>query len=184
MIEPLQHLSNQIRTQKLPDYQRFLFRQIDFSQRLIGIMGARGAGKTTLLLQYLKSVARETKVLYVIADHPLVGQHGLFTIADEFQKIGGELLIIDEVEFECYAHSACAITLVSSILHHRLHLCNQHVPESRKMRNSLVENDLADLHAAARGCARRTRDIRRPERSMVVFGDEVFESLQQERGLG
>ena len=97
MIEPLQHLSNQIRTQKLPDYQRFLFRQIDFSQRLIGIMGARGAGKTTLLLQYLKSVARETKVLYVIADHPLVGQHGLFTIADEFQKIGGELLIIDEI---------------------------------------------------------------------------------------
>ena len=97
MIEPLQHLSSQIRTQKLPDYQRFLFRQIDFSQRLIGIMGARGAGKTTLLLQYLKSVARETKVLYVIADHPLVGQHGLFTIADEFQKIGGELLIIDEI---------------------------------------------------------------------------------------
>jgi hypothetical protein len=97
MIEPLQHLSSQIRTQKLPDYQRFLFRQIDFSQRLIGIMGARGAGKTTLLLQYLKSVARETKVLYVIADHPLVGQHGLFSIADEFQKIGGELLIIDEI---------------------------------------------------------------------------------------
>jgi hypothetical protein len=97
MIEPLQHLSSQIRTQKLPDYQRFLFRQIDFSQRLIGIMGARGAGKTTLLLQYLKSVTRETKVLYVIADHPLVGQHGLFTIADEFQKIGGELLIIDEI---------------------------------------------------------------------------------------
>ncbi|HRJ54608.1 MAG TPA: AAA family ATPase [Candidatus Thiothrix moscowensis] len=97
MIEPLQHLSSQIRTQKLPDYQRFLFRKIDFSQRLIGIMGARGAGKTTLLLQYLKSVARETKVLYVIADHPLVGQHGLFSIADEFQKIGGELLIIDEI---------------------------------------------------------------------------------------
>ncbi len=97
MIEPLQHLSNQIRTQKLPDYQRFLFRQIDFSQRLIGIMGARGAGKTTLLLQYLKALPTSRKVLYVIADHPLVGQQGLFTIADEFQKIGGELLIIDEI---------------------------------------------------------------------------------------
>lgn len=97
MIEPLQQLSNQIRTQKLPDYQRFLLRQVDFSQRLIGIVGARGAGKTTLLLQHLKSLARETKLLYVIADHPLVGQYGLFTIADEFQKIGGELLIIDEI---------------------------------------------------------------------------------------
>lgn len=97
MIESLQLLSNQIRSQKLPDYQRFLFRQIDFSQRLIGIMGARGAGKTTLLLQYLKTVPSANKTLYVIADHPLVGQHGLFEIADEFQKIGGELLIIDEI---------------------------------------------------------------------------------------
>lgn len=97
MLEPLQHLSNQIRTQPLPDYQRFLLRQIDFSQRLIGIMGARGAGKTTLLLQYLKSLGRETKALYVIADHPLVGQYGLLTLADEWQKIGGELLIIDEI---------------------------------------------------------------------------------------
>lgn len=97
MIEPLLSLSNQIRTQKLPDYRRFLLQQIDFSQRLIGVMGARGAGKTTLLLQYLKSVPRVTKVLYVIADHPLVGQYGLFAIADEFQKIGGELLIVDEI---------------------------------------------------------------------------------------
>lgn len=97
MIEPLLLLSAQIRAQKLPDYQRFLFRQIDFSQRLIGIMGARGAGKTTLLLQHIKAVAAATKVLYVIADHPLVGQYGLFTIADEFQKIGGELLVIDEI---------------------------------------------------------------------------------------
>ena len=97
IIEPLQLLSNQIRSQLLPDYQRFLYKQIDFSQRLIGIMGARGAGKTTLLLQYIKSVPADTKTLYIIADHPLVGQHGLFALADEFQKIGGELLIIDEI---------------------------------------------------------------------------------------
>jgi predicted AAA+ superfamily ATPase len=97
MIEPLQLLSSQIRSQKLPDYQRFLFHQIDFSQRLNGIMGARGAGKTTLLLQYLKMIPASRKALYVIADHPLVGQYGLFSIADEFQKIGGELLIIDEI---------------------------------------------------------------------------------------
>lgn len=97
MIEPLQLLSSQIRSQKLPDYRRFLFRQVDFSQRLIGVMGARGAGKTTLLLQYLRTLPASHKALYVIADHPLVGQHGLFAIADEFQKIGGELLILDEI---------------------------------------------------------------------------------------
>lgn len=97
MIRPLQTLSAQIQSQKLPDYKRFLYRTIDFNQRLIGIMGARGAGKTTLLLQYLKTNHSNKKSLYIIADHPLVGQHGLFAIADAFQKIGGQLLIIDEI---------------------------------------------------------------------------------------
>ena len=97
MIEQLQLLSAQIQSQTLPDYKRFLFEKIDFSQRLIGVMGARGAGKTTLLLQYLKAYRSEKKSLYIIADHPLVGQHGLFDIADAFQKVGGQLLVIDEI---------------------------------------------------------------------------------------
>lgn len=97
MLEPLLLLSRQIQSQKLPDYKRFLHQQIDFSQRLIGIMGARGAGKTTLLLQYLKTLNADTKVLYIIGDHPLVGQHGLFELANAFQQIGGELLVIDEI---------------------------------------------------------------------------------------
>ena len=96
VIEPLLLLSAQIQSQKLPDYQRFLYEKIDFNQRLIGIMGARGAGKTTLLLQYLKANS-SNHTLYIIADHPLVGEHGLFNIADTFQKIGGQLLIIDEI---------------------------------------------------------------------------------------
>jgi len=96
-LEPLLLLSKQIQTQQQPDYQRFLYRDIDFSQRLIGVMGSRGAGKTTLLLQYLQAVSADTKALYLIADHPLVGQHGLFALADAFQQIGGELLIVDEV---------------------------------------------------------------------------------------
>jgi len=96
MIEQLLLLSNQIRSQRQPSYKRFLFEQIDFSQRLIGIIGSRGAGKTTILLQYLKSLG-ETHALYVIADHPLLGQFSLFEIADAFQKVGGNLLIIDEI---------------------------------------------------------------------------------------
>ncbi len=56
MIEQLQLLSNQILSQKVPDYKRFLFREIDFNDRLIGILGSRGVGKTTILLQYLHKV--------------------------------------------------------------------------------------------------------------------------------
>ncbi len=97
MIEQLQLLSNQILAQKVPEYKRFLFDKIDFNERLIGILGSRGVGKTTLLLQYLHSIFKEKKTLYIMADHPMILELGLFNIADEFQKKGGEVLIIDEI---------------------------------------------------------------------------------------
>jgi len=96
MITDLLLLSNQIKSQKVPFYKRFLYEKIDFQERLIGLLGSKGAGKTTILLQYLKEVtAKDT--LYIIADHPAVAQKGIFYIADEFQKIGGKVLIIDEI---------------------------------------------------------------------------------------
>ncbi len=95
MLEQLLILSNQIKSQKVPQYKRFLYKKIDFNERLIGIIGARGAGKTTLLLQYLKEI--KTQSLYITSDHPIVVQKGLFEIADDFQKIGGKVLIIDEI---------------------------------------------------------------------------------------
>ena len=86
MIEQLQLLSNQILSQKVPEYKRFLFDKIDFNERLIGVLGSRGVGKTTLLLQYLHSIFKEKKTLYIMADHPIVFELGLFNIANEFQK--------------------------------------------------------------------------------------------------
>jgi predicted AAA+ superfamily ATPase len=97
MIEQLQLLSNQILAQEVPEYKRFLFDKIDFNERLIGVLGSRGVGKTTLLLQYLHSIFKGKKTLYIMADHPMVLELGLFNIADEFQKKGGEVLIIDEI---------------------------------------------------------------------------------------
>ncbi len=97
MIKQLQLLSNQILAQKVPEYKRFLFDKIDFSERLIGILGSRGVGKTTILLQYLHTIFKKKKTLYIMADHPIVVELGLFNIADEFQKKGGEVLIMDEI---------------------------------------------------------------------------------------
>ncbi len=97
MLEPLLILSNQILSQKLPVYKRFLFDRLNSDERMIALLGARGAGKTTLLLQYLKEKVAKKRKLYVIADHPLVLQHGLFNIADKFQQSGGEILVIDEI---------------------------------------------------------------------------------------
>jgi len=104
MITSLLLFSNQIKSQKVPDYKRFLYNEIDFNERLIGIIGARGAGKTTLLLQYLKEQTNSSETLYIIGDHPIIASEGLFAIADAFQKVGGKVLIIDEIhkvkEFE------------------------------------------------------------------------------------
>ncbi len=97
MITSLLTFSNQIKSQVIPGYKRFLYAKIDFNERLIGIMGARGAGKTTLLLQYLKEQTNAKETLYLIGDHPLVASEGLFAIADTFQKIGGKVLIVDEI---------------------------------------------------------------------------------------
>jgi len=97
MITTLLTFSNQIKSQNVPEYKRFLYSKIDFNERLIGIIGARGAGKTTLLLQYLKEQTNVKETLYLIGDHPFVASEGLFAIADAFQKVGGKMLIIDEI---------------------------------------------------------------------------------------
>jgi Cdc6-like AAA superfamily ATPase len=38
-----------------PTHKRYLYAQIDWSDRLIGIKGGKGTGKTTLLLQHIQA---------------------------------------------------------------------------------------------------------------------------------
>jgi len=78
------------------DFTRFLFSQITWKQRMLGIRGLRGTGKTTLLLQHLKYNLNE-KGLYVSADHPWFYDHTLFDLADSLNKEGGRVLLIDEI---------------------------------------------------------------------------------------
>lgn len=54
---------------KVP-FIRSLYDQIQWDNRLIGIIGARGTGKTTLLLQRIqKKYARSSEALYISLDH-------------------------------------------------------------------------------------------------------------------
>jgi predicted AAA+ superfamily ATPase len=79
-------------------YKRYLFYKIDFSEKLIGIIGARGVGKTTLLLQYLKENELPlNKKLYINAEFLEYSNLKLFDIAEEFEKKGGKLLVVDEI---------------------------------------------------------------------------------------
>ena len=44
-----------------PLFERYLFGQINWSNQLISVQGARVTGKTTLLLQYAKQLQSEKK---------------------------------------------------------------------------------------------------------------------------
>ncbi|MEO5649187.1 MAG: AAA family ATPase, partial [Ginsengibacter sp.] len=64
----------------------------------IAIKGARGVGKTTLMLQKQKfGLEENAHSLYVSMDHPYFYNRTLFDLADEFYKLGGRFLFIDEV---------------------------------------------------------------------------------------
>lgn len=84
-------------TRVSPEIQRYLYRRIDFSDRLIAIKGARGSGKTTLLLQWAKTVFPDQSTLYVSLDHIWFYENRLYHLAKQFVQYGGTHLLLDEV---------------------------------------------------------------------------------------
>lgn len=84
---------------KLTDvtYIRYLHGQIDWSARMVGIVGPRGVGKTTMLLQHIKLHHSPDDTLFVNADDIYFAEHRLFDLASDFYKNGGKHLFIDEV---------------------------------------------------------------------------------------
>lgn len=79
-------------------YVRQLYQHVDWSDRLIGVLGARGTGKTTLLLQRLKlSHKNPDTALYISMDDIYFSTHTLIEFAETFRMQGGKTLFIDEV---------------------------------------------------------------------------------------
>lgn len=81
------------------DFVRYLYHEIRWNNRLIAITGARGTGKTTLMLQYIKEhyPGYGSEALYASLDNIWFATHSLYELADEFQKMGGKALFLDEV---------------------------------------------------------------------------------------
>jgi len=94
-MQRLIKLSNLYFSLPTPTFKRYLFSQIDFQSKLIGILGQRGVGKTTLIRQIAQNYDLAiSKMLYISADNI---KKSLSEIAIEFSSFGGKLLIIDEI---------------------------------------------------------------------------------------
>ena len=78
--------------------RRDLMDEIDWSARLIGIKGTRGVGKTTFLLQYAKEkFGTDRSCLFINMNNFYFSGHSIVDFANEFQKRGGKVLLIDQV---------------------------------------------------------------------------------------
>lgn len=97
-MENLRLKSNLIVQQQSMDIVRPLAKTIDWTDRLISILGARGTGKTTLILQHIKATYGLSKeVLYITMDDIYFTDNLLSDLAQEFKQNGGKTLFIDEV---------------------------------------------------------------------------------------
>ena len=78
-------------------FKRYIYDQINWENRMLGLVGPRGVGKTTLFLQRVKDLGDNDCTLYVSADHLYFSTHTLYETADAFRKGGGKFLFVDEV---------------------------------------------------------------------------------------
>ena len=79
------------------DFKRYLYSEIAWDDRMVGIVGPRGVGKTTMILQYIKENLDTNETLYVQADDIYFANHTLVELADEFSKNRGKHMFIDEI---------------------------------------------------------------------------------------
>ena len=80
------------------DFKRYLFSQINWDARMIGIKGARGVGKTTLLLQHiLENYEDVDQTLYASLDDLWFASHSLIDLVDWADRHGINRLYLDEV---------------------------------------------------------------------------------------
>lgn len=79
-------------------FKRYLFSEINWKARIIGIKGARGMGKTTLLLQHILDNYEDIdQTLYASLDDLWFSTHSLIDLVDWADQHGITRLYLDEV---------------------------------------------------------------------------------------
>lgn len=96
-MEQLQNTFSKLLKETSTSFHRYMYSRINWDARMIGLMGPRGIGKTTLVLQHIKEQLPRKESLYVQAEDFYFAIHRLIDLADQFAKMGGKYLIIDEI---------------------------------------------------------------------------------------
>lgn len=101
MIHPnIWDLSDRLIREKNQAFSRYYDTNVWEKGKSFILLGPRGIGKTTLLMQYLNEQLKtknDREVLYIQADHIVLGDSGLYEIAEQFYNQGGKILAIDEI---------------------------------------------------------------------------------------
>ncbi|HAH24332.1 MAG TPA: AAA family ATPase [Prolixibacteraceae bacterium] len=79
------------------DFFRYIYTEVNWNNRMIGLTGPRGVGKTTLVLQHIKKNLNSAKTLYVTAEDFYFADNKLIDLAGAFVKRGGKYLFVDEI---------------------------------------------------------------------------------------
>lgn len=79
------------------NFFRYIYAEINWKNRMIGLTGPRGVGKTTLVLQHIKKNLSPAETLYVTAEDFYFSANKLIDLADAFVKRNGKYLFVDEI---------------------------------------------------------------------------------------
>ncbi len=96
-MDSLYNQFRQLIDQTDSSYLRYLHHDIDWNNRLTGIVGPRGVGKTTLILQHIKLHHSFEEALYINLDDIYFSENKLFDTAKKLYQNGGRFLFIDEI---------------------------------------------------------------------------------------
>lgn len=97
-MEQLRLKSNHLISEAPTTYSRSIDKDIDWSDRLIGVIGPMGVGKTTLLLQQAKTeYGIDPAALYLSLNDIYLAGHSLLQFAADFRSKGGRHLFIDDI---------------------------------------------------------------------------------------
>lgn len=96
-MEKLQATFDKLLRETTTSFHRYMYNEIDWDARMVGLLGPRGVGKTTMVLQHIKERLARKETLYVVAEDLYFSTHTLVELADEFARTGGKYLFIDEI---------------------------------------------------------------------------------------